>query len=369
MTSLLLLTLPAALGALTCGDVKEIFQKNECCGETLAKDVNTGVVPLHEADPPVPGVLQGKAGARVLLGLAPDYPPYTSWAGTPLELTGYMVDLGKLMHPMCNVEVEFILSPWSECWTSKPSALYFPEVNEYVGQSIYRGYVHGCTAYTHTKGERTLSLEFTDSVLGGLKTAGILTRLDDSGNPIISPSVYNYSGIKLGDVAGWAPTADTFLYNTNRCAGKKFIKEDAILTVADGNGPAIAALLDGTFDALYIYADQMYQFQQSGDANANGFGTTFAYIHQGMNEWSYNGTTFAISKRGSGLKQVLDPCIEKISKTKNYTQVCEKYFEPSSCIQNEYSSTSSSGPLFYDAPMDVRTDSNTCAEGYCTCSA
>ena len=50
-------------------------------------------------------------------------------------------------------------------------------VQEYVGEGIQNGRVHGCTGYTHTKGERGLSLEFTDSILGKLKTAGILTRL------------------------------------------------------------------------------------------------------------------------------------------------------------------------------------------------
>lgn len=51
------------------------------------------------------------------------------------------------------------------------------KVQEYVGEGIQNGRVHGCTGYTHTKGERGLSLEFTDSILGKLKTAGILTRL------------------------------------------------------------------------------------------------------------------------------------------------------------------------------------------------
>ena len=50
-------------------------------------------------------------------------------------------------------------------------------MSEYVGEGILNGRVHGCTGYTHTKGERGLSLEFTHAIIGGLKTAGILTRL------------------------------------------------------------------------------------------------------------------------------------------------------------------------------------------------
>lgn len=38
----------------------------------------------------------------------------------------------------------------------------------------------------------------------------------------------------------------------------------------------------------------------------------FAYIHTGLNEWSINGTTLAISKKGSGLADALNPCIEKV---------------------------------------------------------
>jgi hypothetical protein len=363
----------AAQGKLTCGDVKGIYQGNECCGETESMEVNTmGFAIGKEADPPVPGVLQGSVKAHVLLGMSPDYPPYTSWSGTPLDLGGFNMDFAKLMLPICGIKVDFILSPWSRCWTAKPEDVYYPEVNEYVGTGIINGQVHGCTAYTHTKGERGLSIEFTHSILGGLKTGGILTRLEN-GVPVVSPSTYNYTGIKLGDVAGWAPTRDTFVFNQNYCAGQQFFTTDPVLTpvdaagdTVDGNAAGINALLDGTFDALYLYADQMSNFLNSGDPLADGFGTTFAFIHTGLDGWSYNGTTLAMSKRGSGLKDVLDPCIYAVSQTQNYTEMCESYWSPASCIQNQYSA--SSGTYYYDARMSERTDSYTCSDGYCTCS-
>jgi hypothetical protein len=317
----------------------------------------------------VPGVASKRPGAHILLGLAPDYPPYTSWSGNPLVLGGFNKEFAELMEPTCGIKVDMILAPWSDCWTAKDPSLYFSEVSEYVGRSIFYGYVHGCTSYTHTQGERGLSLEFTHSILGGLKTAGILTRLEN-GRPVISPTLTDYTGVLLGDVVGWAPTADTFAYNTNYCSGTptQFTKTDAMLTVSDGNGPAIAALLDGTFDALYLYADQMQQFLDSGDPLANGFGTSFAYIQTGLDNWSINGTTLAISKRGSGLKEVLNPCIQQVSQTQAYTTLCERYFNPSSCIQNAYSSAGGPSSYFYDARMNARTDTYTCADGYCTCS-
>mmetsp|Transcript_33624 Transcript_33624/g.70768 ORF Transcript_33624/g.70768 Transcript_33624/m.70768 type:complete len:183 (-) Transcript_33624:233-781(-) len=177
----------------------------------------------------------------------------------------------------------------------------------------------------------------------------------------------NYTGIKLGDETGWAPTPDTFPYNKNRCVegNPQFFKEDPIITnLPDGNEAAINALKDGTIDALYIYADQMNNFIQSGNALATGLGTDFAYIQTGLDQFSYNGTTLAISKRGSGLAEVFNPCIDKVLRTQAYRDVCESFFDPSSCIGSDESGTT----LFYDVAMNERTDTFTCADGYCTCA-
>lgn len=271
---------------------------------------------------------------------------------------------------MCGVKVEFILDSWSACWTEKPARIYFSEVSEYAGESIMNGHVHGCTGYTHTKGERGLSLEFTHSILSGLKTAGILTRLDN-GVPVVSPMTTDYTNVTLGDVAGWAPTSDTFAYNFNYCDGGNQFLPPANGTIkpsgGDGNTAAIKGLLDGEYDALYIYADQLHNIINSKDPSvAGGFGTTFAYIHTGLDQWSINGTTLAISKRGSGLKQVLDPCIAALVETQTYQDICTSHFPASRCINNP----AASGPtLFYDNKMNERTDAYACADGYCTCSA
>ena len=91
--------------------------------------------------------------------------------------SGFNVEVGLLAEPICGIKIDFIFAPWSECWTAKPESVYFDQATEYVGESLYKGYVHGCTAYTHTKGERNWSLEFTHSILAGLKTGGIITRL------------------------------------------------------------------------------------------------------------------------------------------------------------------------------------------------
>ena len=136
--------------------------------------------------------------------------------------------------------------------------------------------------------------------------------------PVVSPMTTDYTNIKLGDVSGWAPTSDTFGFNFNYCDGGNQFLPPANGTIqplgGDGNPSAIKGLVDGEYDALYIYADQLHNFVNSNDTNADGFGTTFAYIHTGLDQWSINGTTLAISKRGSGLKQVLDPCIAAVQR-------------------------------------------------------
>lgn len=319
--------------------------------------------------------IPGVANERILLGMATDYPPYTKFdpdgSSSPIELSGFNKEFIDLITPICGIKADAVLAPWSDCWTTKPSKVYFDEVTEYIGEGIWEGRVHGCTAYTHTKGERGLSLEFTHSILGGLKRAGVLTRLV-GGKPVVSPQLDDYTSVAIGDVSGWAPTPDTFKFNINMCTGNQFKSGSLIAPAAgDGNENAINALLNGTFDALYLYADQLENFKKSGTAAekalAAGLGAQFAYIHTGLNGWSFNGTTLAISKRGSGLKELLDPCIEKIVKTKEYTTMCESYWSPSTCIQNDYS-TGTATEYFYDKLMNERADTYTCSDGYCTCS-
>merc|ERR1712232_948017 len=123
---------------------------------------------------------------------------------------------------------------------------------------------------------------------------------------------------------------------------------------------------DGTIDALYIYSDQIQNFIDSSDALATGFGTNFAYIHQGLSGWSHNGTTLAISKKGSGLASVLNPCIEKVVQSAEYTTLCGTY-PTLTCIPNAFSTTAAVD-FHFDDPMDARTDTKTCSDGYCTCA-
>ena len=328
--------------------------------------------------PEIPGIATKTVGAHVVLGLQPDFPPFATFTDSnPKQLAGFNVEFAKLMLPICNMQVDTILYQWDDCWGPAPAALQNlpgPGITEYIGKGILQGEIHGCTSYTHTVGERNLALEFTHSILGSLRTAGILTRLDSEGRPIVSPRRFDYTGIKLGDVTGFAPTADTFQFTTNWCAEggpQQFRTSDPLITsLPTGNAAAISALRDGTIDALYIYADTLFTLFEANpnDPVIAGFGTEFAYIQTGLDGWSINGTTLAISKRGSGLADVLNPCIEKVAKTQEYTELCERFFLPSECIQNEFS-TPSTSEEFFNVRMDLRTDELVCTDGYCRCDA
>ena len=84
------------------------------------------------------------------------------------------------------------------------------------------------------------------------------------------------------------------------------------------NDVALAMLMDKTVDAVWIYADHAEKYQcddkriDSWNCDLwDGFGTDFAYIHTGMFEHATNGTTLAMTKKGSGINDILNPCIDK----------------------------------------------------------
>jgi len=61
--------------------------------------------------------------------------------------------------------------------------------------------------YTHTRGQRPRFMEFSRSILGLNKPAGLLTRISGGVPAVNGASTLN--GLKVADVNGWAPTADT----------------------------------------------------------------------------------------------------------------------------------------------------------------
>lgn len=313
---------------------------------------------------PLPGVLPGIRKPKVLLAQDINYPPYAYLSDSPADgfgLTGFGPDVARAAGKRCGLDVYITQTEWDDCWNGK------------IGTGLLNGHYHGCMTYTHTVGERNRFLEFSDPILSDNKPAGILTRLED-GKPVVSP-MSNLTGIKIVDVKGWAPTSDGLAFIKNTCTGGNFVDYEMLVPSESGNDAALAMLLDGSADAMFVYADQAHNLRCDDPSVSptwdcslwRGFGSQFAYIHTGMFGHAIAGTTLSISKKGSGVPELLNPCLAKFLKTKKYYYLCRKYGLLKSCFSNEYFPKSTSKEQIWNKPTSKQT--GPCSEGYCSCAA
>eukprot|EP00588_Corethron_pennatum_P017662 CAMPEP_0194303604 /NCGR_PEP_ID=MMETSP0171-20130528/1447_1 /TAXON_ID=218684 /ORGANISM="Corethron pennatum, Strain L29A3" /LENGTH=357 /DNA_ID=CAMNT_0039054563 /DNA_START=71 /DNA_END=1144 /DNA_ORIENTATION=- len=314
--------------------------------------------------PTIPGV---KAG-NVILSQYIDYPPYAMLgeAEDDFPLSGFGAEVARGLEEVCDISITVAQTDWGNCWTSEDK----------IGIGLARGEFHGCMTYTHTAGVRNRFLDFSAPILSANKAAGIITRLKD-GVPVISGSS-DLSGVKVADVLGWAPTADNLAIVTNTCTGEKFSGYEIVKpkeVTGNENQDALLSLLNGDADALWIYADQAYNYGCANKSDSDthdctlwdGLGTEFAYIHSGMFDFVRAGTTLAMSKKGSGLPEVLDPCIESFLKTESYYELCEKYEQTKGCFPNEFfPAGADSEKTEYNTPPNELPSG--CIGGYCGCS-
>jgi len=257
-----------------------------------------------------------------------------------------------------------VQTAWDECWGTGV-----------IGEGIASGEFHGCMTYTHTVGTRPRHLDFSYGILSANKPAGILTLLGPDGKPTIDPTTDDLTGKKIVDVAGWAPTADGMALVTNKCTGNRYTGMEILIPDTSGNDAAMAMLRNGQADGMWVYADQAYNYRpgQPGvtadwdTALWTGFGSEFAYISTGMLAHSLNGTTLAMSKKGSGLNDILNPCLQAYMETESYHTICAKHGFLSSCYPNSFFTVADSTPSAYELPTDQQTGD--CSDGYCTCSA
>lgn len=341
-------------------------------------------------EPPINGVLPGVGKPHFIMGMDIDYPPYAylpqgEFVKSPEdidEVAGVGADMIKAMAKHCNFDVTVVQAHWSDCWN-----------NGEIGQGLLQGWYHGCMTYTHATGVRNRYLEFTDSWASPNKPSGLIVKLTD-GKPAISGND-DLSGKTIVDVTGWAPTADTVKFVTNKCTGEPFgdvtvIQGDDIVldnpSVAKGaNDKALQAILEGKADAMWIYGDQAANYHCAEGAQESGWncdlwsglGTDFAYLHSGMYGWMYNGTTIAMSRKGSGVAKILDDCFVDFQKSKEFYDVCKMdhghppHNQLNTCIPNEHFQ---SDPDFKDPdvahyPFLFGTNEHSdCSTGYCPCS-
>merc|ERR1711920_15673 len=163
----------------------------------------------------------------------------------------------------------------------------------------------------------------------------------------------------MGDVAGWAPTADGLTYVENKCTGKNYapmcvdsgdVADCYTLLVGDGNDAAMKMLRNGEADAIFIYADQAYNFQCTADGKTHsGAAPTWD-----CDLW-----------KGSALAELLNPCIQSFLKTKAYYDLCVKYDLVETCYTNEFFPPANETLQPYLLPTNEQ--STGCHDGYCSC--
>lgn len=316
-------------------------------------------------EPLIPGVMGGKMYPKIILGQDIDWPPY-AYMGTPpesdFEVEGIGKDIAMGLETVCNISMTVVEMRWSECWG-----------DGMIGNGLKAGVAHGCMTYTHTHGARNRFMEFSKPILKDNKPGGLIVRLNN-GVPEVN-GLSDLNGKKVVDVVGWAPTADTLALAENKCTKERFTGFEMVqpsTTTDNANNDALTALLAGEADAMWVYADQAKNYQCAEGATDSwctlwsGWGTTFAYIQTGLFGHAKAGTTLALSKKGSGLAKILDPCIDKFLETKAYYDACVKHSFTESCFPNEHfpGGATEATPIWEKA---TDTLTSTCADGYCPC--
>mmetsp|Transcript_74035 Transcript_74035/g.135529 ORF Transcript_74035/g.135529 Transcript_74035/m.135529 type:complete len:418 (-) Transcript_74035:376-1629(-) len=392
----------------TCADVKNIYKRNECCGN-LRKEVEgweklEGVDESGScwkpAEPPLQAVMPSLTGRpHYIMAVDVDSPPYAYLKQPPYETPGDLdepvgigPDMIKAMGKYCGFDVTVTQAHWNDCWG-----------NGEIGQGLREGWYHGCMMYTHIVGMRNRYLEFSHSYVTQNKPAGLITRLEN-GVPVVK-GTDDLTGKTVVDVTGWAPTADTLHFVENKCTGKKFSTD---LTIVQGNDvqhtpsgakytyeakgnndKALLAMLNGVADVAWIYGDQAYNFKcpDGSDADTQAgwncalwklWGTDFAYIQGGMLGFMYNGTTMSISKKGSGVAKFMNDCLEKFLPSKEFYEVCKTKHvgvdQIQQCIPNEFIKADpeytgydiKTTPYMFPT-KDMAGAGESCSTGYCTC--
>jgi len=392
----------------TCADVKNIYKRNECCGN-LRKEVEgweklEGVDESGScwkpAEPPIQAVMPSLTGRpHYIMAVDIDSPPYAYLKQPPYDTPGDLdepvgigPDMIKAMGKYCGFDVTVTQAHWNDCWGEGE-----------IGQGLREGWYHGCMMYTHITGMRNRYLEFSHSYVTQNKPAGLITRLEN-GVPVVK-GTDDLTGKTVVDVTGWAPTADTLHFVENKCTGKKFSND---LTIVQGNDvvhtpsgakytyeakgnndKALLATLNGVADVAWIYGDQAYNFKcpEGSDADTQSgwncalwklWGKDFAYIQGGMLGYMYNGTTMSISKKGSGVAKFMNDCLERFLPTREFYEVCKMKHvgvdQIQQCIPNEFikADPEYTGYNIQKTPYmfptkDMAGAGESCATGYCSC--
>eukprot|EP00927_Polykrikos_kofoidii_P074115 TRINITY_DN7007_c0_g1_i1.p1 TRINITY_DN7007_c0_g1~~TRINITY_DN7007_c0_g1_i1.p1 ORF type:complete len:397 (-),score=40.36 TRINITY_DN7007_c0_g1_i1:36-1226(-) len=311
-------------------------------------------------------IVQAASVTTLKLAQDVDYPPYAYKNEATGALMGIGHDIAVGMSALCDdVEIEVVQTKWSDCLTEQG-----------LGVLLENGTVDACLTYTHTYGLRPKVADFSDGILRVSKPAGLLTLLDENGNPKVT-GFDDLSGKTVVDVGGWAPTLQGLGFVRNKCTGKSYATDRKVL-IAEGadnnNDLALSMLLNGTADVMYAYGDQAYNYKEgcakTTQTKVNcsiwaGLGTKFAYVQTGQFGYVINGTTLAMAKKGLGIAAKLNPCLRKFMETRDYYDICVKYKLVDTCLPNSFFPRGEKVIPVYNMPTNELTGD--CTTGYCPC--
>ena len=288
------------------------------------------------------------------------------------NLTGFGYDFAQAINSICpsTVRIEVVRELWPNCWTDDDGGG--------IGKAITDNIIDGCIAYVHTN-VRDAKADITGAILDDNKAAGLLTLLDAEGNPRVSGRD-DLAGRTLIDVAGWAPSPDGLKFVTNQCTGSKYsddIGEVLIAEVdeenANPNDVAMRMLRDGEGDAIFIMADQASNYIACDEEAGHdcelwaGLGTDYAYVQTGQFGYVRNGTTFALTEIGSGIPDLLEPCMAEFMGGIEYYELCAKYDIIDRCYANDYFDEDRRSEAPFDKPTSEQFGD--CSDGYCPCDS
>eukprot|EP00241_Pyramimonas_parkeae_P005320 CAMPEP_0114250272 /NCGR_PEP_ID=MMETSP0058-20121206/14607_1 /TAXON_ID=36894 /ORGANISM="Pyramimonas parkeae, CCMP726" /LENGTH=372 /DNA_ID=CAMNT_0001363913 /DNA_START=232 /DNA_END=1350 /DNA_ORIENTATION=- len=324
-------------------------------------------------EPILPGVFTGKTKPRLVFAAEPYWAPYVFVNPHTGLIEGLTVDMVGGMGKLCDFDFALSETLWTECWS-----------DEEVGRGLLNGDFHACMAYAHTRGARDRQMDFSHAFLrDNSKSTGLLVRLNEDGTPEID-GYHDLAGKKIVHINGWAPTKDGMGFVVNSCTGEGFLNYTMVPSSLElPNDDALSKLLDGTVDAMWVFVDQDENYKNAGCVQKNpnktsmfpewdcakwaGFGKKFAFIHTGMAGHAINGTSLAVFKKGSGLNEMINPCMDRYMHTKEYYEVCAKHGLAAECYPNAFFPTeyfASVTPVWDIPTKDLPT---TCASGYCPC--
>mmetsp|Transcript_72884 Transcript_72884/g.128742 ORF Transcript_72884/g.128742 Transcript_72884/m.128742 type:complete len:340 (+) Transcript_72884:74-1093(+) len=308
----------------------------------------------------------------IKLGQDINYPPF-AFIDEDGNLQGLGKDIADGMTALCeDLEIEVVQTLWKNCWDEDG------EDGPKLGAELEDGSLDACTSFTHTRGIRNQFVDFSSGILNVNKAAGLLTMLVD-GKPKVD-GLSDLDGVTIVDVAGWAPTADTIAYVTNKCTRESY-SPNYEMVFGSGNDASMQMLRDGDADVMFVYADQAQSFQCDSNGIGKstgepatwncslweGFGTEYAYVQTGKFGYVYNGTTLALAKKGSGVVDKLNPCLWKFMETKEYHDICEKHDFLDSCYPNAYW-TDKDKEVTHEYNMETNEHvGEDCSSGYCPC--